>query len=1321
MKKPINSEQIDNFYNTHCYNMVSGHSCQYDERWLAFFSDLATKILDQIQPVTVLDAGCARGLLVEELRKQGVEAFGIDFSDDAIKNLHADIASFCTVGSLADPLPRRYDLIVNIEVLEHMPQADAEQAIANFCQASDDILFSSTPFDYRETTHINVHPPEYWAEQFAKYNFFRDIDFDASFITDWAVRFRCKSDTLPRIVRDYERHFWLLNKENLDLRNVSQEISTELRTLKTTQLTKQNKIIETLKQRHATEMSEIQQTFQSQIQTLDIENQLLKKQWLNIERTIGDVILQKLQSLHSKVSTPNSSREVWLTKLSQMIVHHRLPAGIQFLKAHYRKILRAELGRLSKSDLEAEFTSVSESYQTWIANNEPTPEELEEQKKESHNFAYRPLISIITPVYNPSLPVLEQTIDSVLAQSYDNWQLCLANGSPERTDLRIFLDQLASRTPKIMVSHLSENLGISGNSNEALKLAQGDFIAFLDHDDLFTPNMLYELVTLLNHIPDLNLIYFDEDKLSENGLIRGEPFFKPDWSPHMLLCTNYLTHPVCRHQFLLEVGLFDPQLDGAQDWDFALRCTFKTDKIYHIPKILYHWRKVKDSTASGLTVKPWVYEAQIRSLKNHLERLGVENVQVTIPRLGIIRLHLPNSGAKVSIIIPTKNKTHILNACISSILDITSYSNYEIIIVDNGSNEPATRQYYKTLAIHDNIKIVEYPAPFNYSALNNVGVSHASGDILLFLNNDTEILEADWLDELVSWVERPEIGIVGAKLLRPDETIQHAGVIMGIGHCDHIFNNQVEYQASVYGLAEWYRNFAAVTGACLMMQRDLFDEVGGFDETYKVSWSDVELCLRVKTAGYDILYTPFARLLHHEGASRGKFAPTSDLIRATVQFFPFVVQDDPYFNPNLSYATNQPTIVEENPTGRPTRLLHILQGHNLIDQIDEALLERLPSLVGDSLIPWPKQAKPQPIQRIMLISPELSLTDAAQSMFILAQTLQQQGYEVTVYASQSGPLQTSYEQVGIPVKISPYLVDHQTHSQGDALQLSGLVVAYDLVIANTIATWRAIHAARAFQRPSIWWIHKPPLPTLQPKSENGLAFSTAERVLFPHATVQVAYRNFTERDNFALLAVNISQTIEPSITEQESTNDKFTLVYPTAIKSGGGQDTLAQALVSLPPAIQEQVRCYFVGPIIDSTVQTALQQLTAESLVETQFVEPESISQINQYLVQSDLVISIPERSHVPLGIMQAMTLAKPIITTDLAAMTELIDHKVNGLLVSVRNSQAVSVCLLRLFYDQDYRLQLGRAAQQTIAEQSQSDTFSELVKQLVETIEMVA
>ncbi|MDM8529917.1 glycosyltransferase [Anaerolineales bacterium HSG25] len=1326
MKRSISSEQISNFYNTH-YSNTDNQPYQRDKVWLTFFSDMASQITDRIQPSTVLDVGCAMGFLVEGLRQHDVEAYGIDRSDN-VNNIQPSIAPFCTAGSLADPLPHRYDLIVCIEVLEHLPQIDAEQAIANFCQASDDILFSSTPFDYREATHINVHPSEYWAEQFAKHNFFRDVDFDASFITDWTIRFRRKSDVLPRIIRDYERRFWLLNKENLDLRNASQEMSTELQILKTAQQTEQTKTIETLRQNYATEISEAQQTFHAQIQSLDIENQLLKGQWLNIERTLSDVVLQKLQDLHARVSTPDSSREVWLTKLSQMIVHHRLPAGIRFLKAHYHKILRSELGKLSKMELEVEFTSVSESYQTWIAHNEPTPEELTEQRKMSHNFAYRPLVSIVTPVYDPSLSVLERTIESVLAQTYDNWQLCLANGSPERTDLRVFLDQLASQNPKIKVSHLSENLGISGNTNEALKFAQGDYIAFLDHDDLLAPNMLYELVTLLNHTPELDIIYFDEDKLSENGLVREEPFFKPDWSPHMLLCTNYLTHPVCRHQFLLEVGLFDPQLDGAQDWDFVLRCTFATDKIYHIPKILYHWRKVKNSTASGLTVKPWVYEAQIRSLKNHLQRLGIENAQVTIPRLSIIRLHLPHSGAKVSIIIPTKNKTHILSACISSILELTSYPNYEIIIVDNGSDERTTHHYYKSLAVHDNIKVIEHPVPFNYSALNNVGVRHASGDILLFLNNDTEVLEADWLDELVSWVERPEIGIVGAKLLRPDDTIQHAGVIMGIGHCDHIFNGQVEYQASVYGLAEWYRDFMAVTGACLMIQRDLFEEVGGFDETYKVSWSDVELCLRVKMAGYTILYTPFARLLHHEGASRGKFAPTCDLLRATVQFLPFVIQDDPYFNPNLSYAFNQPNIVEQNATERQVRLLHILQGHNLISQIDKATLERLPDLLRDTLVPWPKRVKPQPIQQIMLVSPELRLTDAAQAMFILAQSLRQLEYEVTVYASQSGPLQASYEQNGILVKISPYLVDGP-HSQGDSLQLSGLVVEYDLVIANTLASWRVIHAARAFQRPSIWWIHEPSLPTLLPKSENGLAFSTAERVLFPHATIQATYRNFSERENYSLFTPDISQMIVPNLPATSKLAgrftepaDKFTLVYPTEIKSGGGQDILMQALVSLPPAIQKQICCYFVGPIIDSTVQTALQQLTSETLVEIEFVEPKSISQINQYLTQSDLVVAFPERSHVPLGLMQAMTLAKPVLTTDLTPMTELIDHAVNGLLVSVRNSQAIAVCLLRLFYDQVYRLQLGQAGQQKFERQLESShSFNEQVKQLIETTEMTA
>ncbi len=424
---------------------------------------------------------------------------------------------------------------------------------------------------------------------------------------------------------------------------------------------------------------------------------------------------------------------------------------------------------------------------------------------------------------------------------------------------------------RIQATFLDANLGISGNSNQALSMAHGEFVVLLDHDDLLAPNLLYEVVRLLNQDHTADIIYYDEDKVSEDGTNRRDPWFKPGrWSPDLLLSTNYLMHSVIRRTLLLEANGFDSQMDGAQDWDLSLRLTSKPRQIRHIPRVLYHWRQMPGSAARDANAKPWALPAQERCVAAQLERMEVPGARVVFPSLGRVRVLWPSTGMKVSIIIPTKDKVELLRDCLSSILAQTSYPDYEIILVDTGSTADETRSYYAELAAEPRVRIVEYSGAFNYSLANNLGVQHASGELLLFLNNDTAALDPDWLDELAGWAARPEVGVVGCKLLRPDGTIQHAGIIMGLaGHGSHIFEGEREDHYGLFGSSEWYRDYLAVTGACMAMRREVFEELGGFDPAYQIGYGDIDICLRAGAASYRVVYTPFARVLHHEGATRG--------------------------------------------------------------------------------------------------------------------------------------------------------------------------------------------------------------------------------------------------------------------------------------------------------------------------------------------------------------------------------------------------------------------------------------------------------------------
>jgi GT2 family glycosyltransferase len=569
-------------------------------------------------------------------------------------------------------------------------------------------------------------------------------------------------------------------------------------------------------------------------------------------------------------------------------------------------------------------TLTVDQYRAWIAANEPGETELRSQRSFAHAFPYQPLISFITPVYNPSPGVLRDTLESVLAQTYSNWEMCIVDGG-SRDDISQTLAEFAGRDACIRVQRLARNLGISGNTNEARKMARGEFIALLDHDDIIAPNMLFEVVAVLNRKPRTDICYFDDDLLSDDGRTRHSPFFKPGWSPDMLLSANYLTHAVIRREFADEVGPFDSACDGAQDWDFMFRCTARTDRIERIPKVLYHWRQIAGSCAGSLEQKPYAAQAQVRAIQKHLAGVGISGVTIGRVETGMLRTTWPTQQKKVSIIIPTKDKVRFLRRCLKSIFKLTTYSNYEILIVDTGSTEKKTLAYYDKLRGDSRIRFIKYTGKFNYSKANNLAARQADGDFLLFLNNDTEALVPDWLEEMVRWAERPGVGVVGARLLYAGGTIQHAGVVLGLrGPAGHIFLGAEPYHHGMFGSAEWYRNYLAVTGACAMMPRSVFEQIGGFAERYELAFSDIELCLRAREKGYRIVCTPFALLRHYEGKTRHDTTPPADQLAASLEFRAQIQAGDPYFNPNLSCASYIPCTTDKDEMSAVEQLdLHL--------------------------------------------------------------------------------------------------------------------------------------------------------------------------------------------------------------------------------------------------------------------------------------------------------------------------------------------------------------------------------------------------------------
>lgn len=518
----------------------------------------------------------------------------------------------------------------------------------------------------------------------------------------------------------------------------------------------------------------------------------------------------------------------------------------------------------------------------------------------------KPLISVIVPAYNTPDKYLYHLVQSLKNQTYENWQLCISDASTD--NLRKLAIEKIAKSDKRISYVFEEGLHISDNTNNGLKIVKGDFVGLLDHDDILSPHALEEVAYAINQNKNVDIIYSDEDKLSDDGKERLLPFFKPDWSPDLLLGVNYITHfTVVRKSFLESVGLLRSKCDGAQDYDLLLRLTEKTKNIVHIPKILYHWRLADGSTAKSVGEKNYADNAGQLALRDAVKRRNIDAEVIEIPERPTnyrLKYNIPSEQPKVSIIIPFKDKADLLKQCVDSILDNTSYKNYELILVSNNSVEPDTEILLKNLKKNKNCKVFYWDEPFNYSKINNFGVNKSTGDYIVLLNNDTQVITKDWLEEMIGVASQPGVGAVGPMLLYPNKKdgIQHAGIILGMGTmAGHVFRHHQPMDWTEFGMPVWPRNYLAVTGACLVVSKEKYNEVGGLDEVFTVAGSDVAFCLRLYENGYRNIYWPAAQLYHHESVSVGTYdnGIQLDYDHSLKYYEKYHRSGDLYFNKNL--------------------------------------------------------------------------------------------------------------------------------------------------------------------------------------------------------------------------------------------------------------------------------------------------------------------------------------------------------------------------------------------------------------------------------------
>jgi O-antigen biosynthesis protein len=988
---------------------------------------------------------------------------------------------YCRQASLTEPIEGHYDLITCIEVLEHMPDEEARAAIRNLTGATSAILFSSTPSDLTEPTHVNVQPVICWLHQFAEHGFAPDLLFDASFISPHAFLVRRVDERMPEdvlvlfseIVRyrltlgDRHRQIEHLNNEVARLQSGKATVEAEAATLhqelhllrverhhqeedlaarvaeiaNLTNLTHQSErayadrtreleaandravqLEAELRARRETAAAEqaqceaaerSQREIDSAIATLTKHADSLQRNSERlglrvgaVEARLAEVGYQTLQILQSRIwRTLCAGGAMVLSPLSffrsrsgtgpRMLpadrlappaapdkdfcglvcdeprpdnehprrgiipVHgwvlaesgvERLEAGLAGVSVGARMgVVRPDVARsfpgvpgsrtcgftaeidtstvpdglhtlhvkaFSRSGAVHEIqvpvridhqAGYASDYDRWIAEFENRDESFLQLKLRA--LSVTPLISILVPVYRTPIDILRRTIESVLRQSYPDWQLCIADDCSQSPEIERLLHEYAAKDKRIRVKYMVANQGISRASNAALELAEGHFVALLDHDDELAQDALFYVAEAINLRPDVDLLYSDEDKIDSRGR-RYDPFFKPDWSPDLLLSENYLCHLlVVRRELLNQAGGFRSDFDGSQDYDLVLRLTGAANaaNILHIPRVLYHWRSLPSSTASASSQKSYAVPAAQHALQQEMDRRNGSGAKVAPGAIaGRWRVRYPlNDGLQVSIIIASGGNVEVLRNNLQALFGKTEYANYEVVVIDNSRSLEIQKLVQKWPDPRRPLRYLDWRnKPFNYSQINNEAARHCQSPLLLFLNDDTTVIAPGWLEAMAELAARPEVGVVGAKLLYPDGRIQHAGVVMGLfDNCGHAFKGLPGDRQHYFDLPDVIRNVSAVTGACLMVRAAVFMEVGGFDEqTFAVAFNDIDLCLKIGQKGYRVLYTPHALLYHHEAFSKTSkdLVPHPDEVRAMQAKWKEVIAADPFYNPNLT-------------------------------------------------------------------------------------------------------------------------------------------------------------------------------------------------------------------------------------------------------------------------------------------------------------------------------------------------------------------------------------------------------------------------------------
>jgi|GEM_PF-706022 len=889
----------------------------------------------------------------------------------------------------------------------------------------------------------------------------------------------------------------------------------------------------------------------------------------------------------------------------------------------------------------------NEEYALALPLHTLTPTQLEESTQRVRSLSSTPLLSVIVPVFRPDTRLLSEAVHSVTHQTYTQWELILMHDGPSSPSVRKLLEELRIHSPERIHWFATETHGgISATTNAAAEKAQGEYLVLLDQDDLLRCDALERMASLLHREgTHVDLIYSDHDKIDTNGGFRYDPEFKPDWSPELLLSFCYVGHfKAIRRELFTALGGFRSAFDGAQDYDFLLRLSETSPTVLHIPKVLYHWRRAPGSTAASAGTKPDSIERGRRALDEALCRRGIPARAVhpsfaAAARIGVYRLMFDSDAYNehVTIVIPTKNRD-LLERCIRSIQQHTTYPHYDILVLHNGDPtlpRPASRT-------NGNIRWLHVPAqPFNFSLLCNTAAAEAHSPLILFLNDDTEVLHRDWLLEMVGALSLDsQIGAVGAKLLFPNRTVQHGGVILGLngyvaGHANKLLP---EHSHGYLHSNMVLRNYSAVTGACLLTRTALFKKVGGFDEArLPISFSDVDYCLRLRTHGYRVVFTPHATLLHHEGQSRQGAPDCNTEVRYFRSCWRPLIRHDPHYNPNLSLYDGH-FHLRLHPKGR----------------------------------------------HILCITHNLNFEGAPLSLYHIAKGLQRRGYTVEVLAPQDGPLRSFFEEKGIPITLENYWRPQCVFARMDE---------FDAIIANTLLAFPFLQKFGALKPPTVWCIRESDRDHhFRTHTISTELFELVDAVVFPSEGTRRVYADL-EGDHFRTIPNGIDLSIVDEVRRSNARlrtrrqlgihdHERIVLSVGTICPRKGQKELVDAAaqllhLPTLPP-----LRFLLVGAEGSGSYEREVRAHIRQHKIEQNVSLLPKTPDVYNYYAASDLFVCASFCEASPRVTLEAMAFGLPIVATNIYGIPEQLRDGIEALLIPPGDTDALTNAIVSLLCD---------------------------------------